>query len=101
MFVEPNRLVIVTVEEAFVMKLRLINQARQMDVPSELLVGTARMQPALHGAIKWPGSVRPQEPRHQQGPAAPLPSSLPAEALPGSNLPGRWLVHRRKDRLYR
>src|SRR6516165_238091 len=44
MLVEPDGLVVVTVEQTFAVQLGLVDQARQMDVTAELFVRTARMQ---------------------------------------------------------
>jgi hypothetical protein len=44
MFVEPDGFVVVTVEQAFAVQLRLVNQTRQMDITAEFLVRTAWMQ---------------------------------------------------------
>ena len=42
MLVEPDRLVIVTIEQPFPMQPRLVDQTRQMDVTAQPFVGTAR-----------------------------------------------------------
>src|SRR4030095_3310177 len=44
MFVEPDGFVVVTVEQAFAVQPRLVNQTRQMDITAEFLVRTAWMQ---------------------------------------------------------
>ena len=44
MFIEADGLVVVAVEKPFAMKLGLIDQTRQMDITTQLLVRTARMQ---------------------------------------------------------
>src|SRR5256885_1369695 len=44
MFIEPDGFIIVPVEQAFAMQLRLINQTREMNVAAEFFVRTARMQ---------------------------------------------------------
>ena len=44
MFIEANRLVVVTIEQAFAMELRLVDQAREMNVAAEFFVRTARVQ---------------------------------------------------------
>src|SRR5256885_5228476 len=44
MFIETNRLVVVTVEQPFAMELCLIDQAWKMNVAAEFFVRTARMQ---------------------------------------------------------
>src|SRR6516164_4783876 len=48
MFIEPNGLVIVAVEKSLPVQLRLVDQAREMNVAAELFVRTARMQ-SSHG----------------------------------------------------
>src|SRR5437763_7454678 len=48
MFVESNRLVVITIEQSFAMEFRLIDQAWKMNVAAEFFVRTARMQ-SSHG----------------------------------------------------
>src|ERR1700745_1231561 len=44
MLVEPDSFVVVTVQQAFAVQPRLVNQTRQMNVTAEFLVRTAWMQ---------------------------------------------------------
>ena len=48
MFIEADRFIIVTVEEALAMQLGLVDQTGEMNVAAELFVRTARMQ-SSHG----------------------------------------------------
>src|SRR6267143_4937501 len=48
MFVEADRLVVVTVEQSFALQPGLVDQAREMNVAAELFVRTARVQ-SSHG----------------------------------------------------
>src|SRR5437870_10049856 len=52
MFVEPDSFVVVTVEQAFAMELRLIDQAPKVNVAAELFVRTARMQSSHDKVIR-------------------------------------------------
>lgn len=47
MFIETNRLVIVTIEQALAMQLGLVDETRKMDVATQLLVGTPRIRLSL------------------------------------------------------
>src|ERR1700736_2454924 len=53
-FIEADRLVVVTVEQPLAMQFRLVDQTRQMHITAELLVRTARMQPFHRNETKWP-----------------------------------------------
>jgi hypothetical protein len=44
MFVEADGFVIVAVKQTFAVKLRLVDQAREMNITPKLFVRTARMQ---------------------------------------------------------
>src|SRR6266571_2369055 len=67
MFVEADRLVVVTIEQSFAMKLCLVDQAREVDVAAELFVRTARMQ-SSHGrtiTLRATAGPRPTAPLTQ------------------------------------
>src|SRR5436309_7452801 len=57
MLVEPHGFVVVTVEQAFAVQPRLVNQTRQMDITAEFLVRTAWMQSSHETLLcgrQWP-----------------------------------------------
>ena len=60
MFVETDGLVVVAVEQTFAMQLRLVDQARQMNVSAELFVRTARMQSVASTRIRLRAPVEPR-----------------------------------------
>src|SRR2546423_1348411 len=60
MFVEADRLVVVTVEQSFAMQLCLVDQARELNVAAELFVRTARMQSTHGGTIMSRATAAPR-----------------------------------------
>ncbi len=50
MLVEADRLVVIPVQQSLAMELRLINEARQMDVTAKAVIRTAGEQLCLHSA---------------------------------------------------
>src|SRR6266545_601551 len=81
--VEPDSLIVVTVEQSFAMKPGFVDQARQMHVAAKFLVRTAWMQ-SLHGADRTksraPAAGRPLENHSPE--RARLQVSVPATILP-------------------
>src|SRR5437899_12566835 len=57
MFVEANGFIVITVKQSFAMQTGLVDQARQMNIATKFLVGTARSQ-LLHEAIYVAGRGR-------------------------------------------
>src|SRR5947208_9311336 len=60
MLVEPDGFVVVTVEQAFAVQSRLVNQTRQMDITAEFLVRTAWMQSSHEADPLLGGRQRPR-----------------------------------------
>src|ERR1700737_1196157 len=81
MFVEPDRLVIVTIKQSLAMELGLVDQTRKMNVAAEFFVWTARMQ-SSHGGKAYVAC------RGWGAPAGPSGSAFfPAAFASGNNSP--------------
>src|SRR2546423_3000403 len=95
-FIETHSLVVVTVEQSLPMQPRFIDQAGQMHVAAEFLVGTTRTRFAHGRDLKWRAEAAPRrrgEPIHVRARSPTFPAAI---NRPERDRPGPWRTYPRK-----